>query len=155
MSFSFKDRPQNRNGYGDQPFMFVDPEAHRVIGHIASMDLIENGDRAAREYWQKKQFANLVNHAYVQSEFWRQRIPGGPGRREVLQNFPILTRKDITAQAQKEGSLFGDKKQRSAATYETTGSTGTPLKVFICPAERLLQRRPSSRAVFIRRSAAR
>ena len=71
MSFSFKDRPQNRNGYGEQPFMFVDPEAHRMIGQITSMDLIENGEKAAREYWQKKQFANLVNHAYVQSEFWR------------------------------------------------------------------------------------
>jgi phenylacetate-CoA ligase len=128
MQLSFQGRPQNVNGYGDQPFMFVDPEAHRVIGHITSIDLIENGERAARQYWQKKQFANLVNHAYVQSEFWRQRIPGGHGRREVLQNFPILTRKDITAQVQKEGPLFGDRK--SAESYETTGSTGTPLKVF-------------------------
>ncbi len=133
MQFSFKDRPQNLNGYGDQPFTFVDPEVHRVIGHISSMDLIENGEKAAREYWQKKQLGNLVNHAYLKSEFWRQRIPKGPGRQEVLQNFPILTRKDITAQVQKEGSLFGDDKQRSTQTYETTGSTGTPLKVFVCP----------------------
>jgi phenylacetate-CoA ligase len=133
MQFSFKDRPQNLNGYGDQPFTFVDPEAHRVIGHIASMDIIENGEKPAREYWQKKQLGNLVNHAYLKSEFWRQRIPKGPGRQEVLQNFPILTRKDITAQVQKEGSLFGDNKQRSTQTYETTGSTGTPLKVFVCP----------------------
>jgi phenylacetate-CoA ligase len=134
MPFSFKDRPQNRNGYGEQPFGFVDPEAYRLIGQITSLDLIENGERAAREFWQKKQFANLVNHAYVQSEFWRQRIPGGHGRKEVLENFPILTRKEITAQVEKEGSLFGDKKQRSNQTYETTGSSGTPLKVFVCPA---------------------
>jgi phenylacetate-CoA ligase len=131
MHFNFKGRPQNVNGYGDQPFTFVDPEAHKVIGHIASIDLIENGEKRAREYWQKKQLSNLVNHAYVQSEIWRQRIPDGPGRREVLQNFSILSRKDITAQVQKEGSLFGDKK--TAETYETTGSTGTPLKVFVSP----------------------
>ena len=132
MHFNFKDRPQNIGGYGDQPFNFLDPEAHRVVGHIASIDLIENGDRAARESWQKKQFGNLANHAYVRSEFWRSRIPAGVGRQGALQNFPVLTRKDIALQVQQEGSLFGDKKQRSTETYETTGSTGTPLKVFVC-----------------------
>jgi phenylacetate-CoA ligase len=132
MHSSFKDRPQNISGYGDLPFNFLDPEAHRVVGHIASIDLIENGDRAARESWQKKQFGNLANHAYVRSEFWRSRIPAGAGRQGVLQNFPVLTRKDIALQVQQEGSLFGDKKQRSTETYETTGSTGTPLKVFVC-----------------------
>jgi phenylacetate-CoA ligase len=132
MQSSFKDRPQNINGYGDQPFSFVESDAHRLMGHIASMDLIENGDNAAREYWQKKQFGNLVNHAYVRSEFWRSRIPAGAGRQSVLQNFPVLTRKDTALQVQKEGSLL-DKKQGSVETYETTGSTGTPLKVFVCP----------------------
>src|SRR5438874_11041726 len=53
MQSSFKDRVQNINGYGDQPFTFLDPDAHRVVGHIASIDLIENGDRDARENWQK------------------------------------------------------------------------------------------------------
>jgi phenylacetate-coenzyme A ligase PaaK-like adenylate-forming protein len=130
MRSSFKARPQNINGYGDQPFSFLDPYADRTLGHIASIDVIENGDRRAREYWQKKQLGNLVNHAYVRSEFWRQRIPSGAGRQDVLQNFPVLSRKDIASQVQKEGTLFGDKK--SISTYETTGSTGTPLKVFLC-----------------------
>ena len=103
-----------------------------MVGHIASIDLIENGDRGARENWQKRQLGNLTNHAYVRSEFWRSRIPPGAARQGVLQNFPILTRKDITLQVQQEGSLFGDKKQRSSTeTYETTGSTGSPLKVFV------------------------
>jgi len=129
MQSSFKGRPQNVNGYGDQPFSFLDPDAHRTIGHIASIDMIENGDRRAREYWQKKQLGNLVNHAYVRSEFWRQRIPSGAGRQDVLQNFPILSRKEIASQVRKEGTLIGDRK--SISTYETTGSTGTPLKVFL------------------------
>ncbi len=131
MQSSLKDRPQNINGYGDQPFTFLDPEAHRVVGHIASIDLIENGDRGAREYWQKKQLSNLTNHAYVRSEFWRKRIPAAAGRQDILQNLPVLTRKDIATQVKQEGSLF-DKKQGSTSTYETTGSTGTPLKVFVC-----------------------
>jgi phenylacetate-CoA ligase len=131
MPSSFKDRIQNINGYGDQPFTFLDPDADRVVGHIASIDLIENGDRRARENWQRKQLGNLTNHAYVRSSFWRQRIPAGVGRQDILPNLPVLTRKDTTSQVQKEGSLT-DKKQGSATTYETTGSTGTPLKVFIC-----------------------
>ena len=129
MQFSFKDRPQNVNGYADQPFNFLDPDAHRTIGHIASIDLIENGDKASREYWQKKQLGNLINHAYIRSDFWRARIPGGVSGSDALPNMPILTRKDITQQVQKEGPLHGDKKQ--TGTYETTGSTGTPLKVFV------------------------
>jgi len=132
MQSSFKDRTQNVNGYGDQPFTFLDPDAHRVVGHIASIDLIENGDRGARENWQKKQLGNLTNHAYVRSDFWRQRIPSKVGRQDILLNLPVLTRKDIAMQVRQEGSLFTDKKQSSAGTYETTGSTGTPLKVFVC-----------------------
>jgi phenylacetate-coenzyme A ligase PaaK-like adenylate-forming protein len=131
-SFSFKGRRQNINGYGDQPFTFVDPEAHRIIGHIASIDLIENGDKAARANWQRKQLSNLTNHAYMRSEFWRRRIPSGVGRQDILQNMPVLTRTDVALQVRTEGSLFGDKKKAGIATYETTGSTGTPLKVFIC-----------------------
>src|SRR6266508_6594789 len=106
MQSSFKDQIQNINGYGDQPFTFLDPDAHRVVGHIASIDLIENGDWGARENWQKKQLGNLINHAYVRSNFWRQRIPAGAGRQDILQNLPVLTRKDITLQVQHEGSLF-------------------------------------------------
>src|ERR1700749_2893937 len=132
MKLDFKGRHQNINGYADQPFTFIEPDAHRMLGHIASIDMIENGDKRAREYWQKKQFSNLVNHAYLRSDFWRQRIPSGAGRQEVLQNFPVLSRKDIATQVEKEGSIFGDKKQ-AVETYETTGSTGVPLKVFVCP----------------------
>jgi phenylacetate-CoA ligase len=131
MRLNFSERHQNLNGYADEPFDFVESEADRVLGKIVSIDMIENGERRACEYWQKKQLSNLINHAYLRSEFWRQRIPSGAGRRELLQNFPILTRKEITAQVQKEGSLSGDKK--AIQTYETTGSTGTPLKVFIAP----------------------
>jgi phenylacetate-coenzyme A ligase PaaK-like adenylate-forming protein len=48
-----------------------------------------------------------------------------------LLNLPILSRKDIAAQVQKDGSLLPEKSRAQAAsTYETTGSTGTPLKVF-------------------------
>lgn len=132
MPFSFKDRPQNISGYGEQPFAFLEPDAHQIVGHIASIDLIENGDGAARVRWQKKQLGNLINHAYVRSDFWRQRIPAGVTPQDALQRLPILSRKDVAMQAQKEGSLFHDKKQGSPATYETTGSTGTPLKVFVC-----------------------
>jgi phenylacetate-coenzyme A ligase PaaK-like adenylate-forming protein len=131
MKSGFKDRIQNIGGYGDQPFTFLDPEAHRVVGHIASIDLIENGDRAARENWQKKQLTHLANHACIRSGFWRQRIQAAPGRQDMLAKLPVLTRKDTMAQVQQEGSLF-DKKQGATSTYETTGSTGTPLKVFIC-----------------------
>ena len=143
MQLDFKNRIQNVNGYSDKSFNFLDPEAHNCVAHIASIDLIENGDRSVRESWQRKQLANLINHAYVRSEFWRARIPSGWSRQDDLQNFPILTRKDIVSQVQKESSLLSDKGRGGGlSTYETTGSTGTPLKIFVSDAECLLQSRP-------------
>jgi phenylacetate-CoA ligase len=132
MQSDLKNRIQNVNGYGDQPFTFLEPAAHQLIGDIVSIDLIENGDRPTRENWQKKQLSNLVNHAYVRSNYWRRRIPSGVSRQDLLEKMPVLTRKDVGTQVQNEGSLFVDKKQDAVSTYETTGSTGTPLKVFVC-----------------------
>src|ERR1700759_3364350 len=45
MRLNFRGPQQNLNGYSDQPFTFVDPEAHQLIAHMASIDLIENGGR--------------------------------------------------------------------------------------------------------------
>jgi phenylacetate-CoA ligase len=131
MQSDFINRVQNVNGYGDQPFAFLDPEAHKYVAHIASIELIEMGDRRARENWQKKQLGNLINHAYVRSNYWRRRIPSGLNPQDTLRYLPILTRKDITMQVHTEGSLLTDKEGATVSTYETTGSTGTPLKVFV------------------------
>jgi phenylacetate-CoA ligase len=128
----FKNRIQNVNGYGDSPFSFLEPGAQQLIGDIVSIDLIENGDRPARENWQRKQLSNLINHAYVRSNYWRQRIPSGVSRQDILGKMPILTRKDVVRQVKDEGALFIDNKQVAVSSYKTTGSTGTPLKVFVC-----------------------
>jgi phenylacetate-CoA ligase len=133
MQSMLKNRIQNVHGYADQPFTFVEPDAHRLIGDISSIDLVENGDRPARENWQKKQLSHLINHAYVRSSFWRQRIPSGVSRQDLLDRMPILMRKDVVKQVKNEGALFVDEKQGAETSYETTGSTGTPLKVFVCP----------------------
>jgi phenylacetate-CoA ligase len=132
MRVDFKNRAQNINGYSDQSFNFLDQDAHNFIAHIVSIDLIENGDGPARESWQRKQLNHLINHAYVRSEFWRRRIPSGWSKQDGLRNLPILTRKEISVQVQQEGSLLADKARGGGvSTYETTGSTGTPLKVFV------------------------
>src|SRR5450756_1692840 len=102
MHSSFKDRLQNINGYGDQPFTFLDPEAERIIGHIASTALIENGDRGARENWQRKQLGNLTNPAYARSEFCGRRIPTGVGRQDFLPSLSVLTRTGTALQVQQE-----------------------------------------------------
>ena len=65
MQSDFRNRIQNVNGYGEHPFTFLEPGAHQLIGDMVSIDLIENGDRPARENWQRKQLSNLINHASV------------------------------------------------------------------------------------------
>ena len=57
MQSDLKNRIQNVNGYGGPPFTFLEPDVRQLVGDIVSIDLIENGDRLARENWQKTQLS--------------------------------------------------------------------------------------------------
>lgn len=123
-------RPLNPDAYNDRPFTFIDQAAHNELANIAAIDLIENGDRAARETWQSRQLTNLLQHAHARSEFWRQRMPSRieHGSLKVL---PVQSRADVTAQAEREGSLIANDAAAASSVYASTGSTGTPVKVHI------------------------
>ncbi len=124
-------RPLNPHAYNDRPFTFVDQAAHNELGNIAAVDLIENGDRTAREHWQDRQLANLLRHAHAKSKFWRQRMPSrtiGPG---ILKFLPVQSRADVAAQTEREGSLVADGAAPASSVYASTGSTGTPVQVHV------------------------
>ena len=102
------------------------------IANITAVDLIENGDRAARETWQNKQLTNLLRHAHARSEFWRRRMPSGRIHHGIIQSLPILSREDVTTQVNLEGAL-ATKDGLAPMTYASSGSTGAPIKVFCNP----------------------
>src|ERR1035438_7701896 len=62
------------DAYSDRPYSFLDQDAQNYLANITAIDLIENGDRAARENWQNRQLSNLLKHAHSRSKFWRQRM---------------------------------------------------------------------------------
>jgi hypothetical protein len=68
-------RPVNSNAYTTQRFTFSDQATQNDLANITAIDLIENGDRAARESWQNRQLTNLLKHAHARSKFWRRRMP--------------------------------------------------------------------------------
>jgi phenylacetate-CoA ligase len=125
-------RPLNLTAYSDRPFTFVDQDIHTDLANIAAINLIEHGDRTAREFWQNRQLTNLVRHAHARSNFWRQRMPSRMIGHGILKYMPIQSRKDVVTQVNLEGSLAATDGKAAVSSYASTGSTGTPVSVYVC-----------------------
>ena len=119
--------------FSNEPFSFTSPEVHNDLASILEIDLIENGNRQAREQWQEAQLLNLLNFAHSQSPFWKKRIPPDLTKDNLLKKLQILKREDVLCQVKNEGSLAKNFIKTDAQTYESSGSTGTPVKVHVCP----------------------
>lgn len=124
-------RPLRSDAYSDQRYTFLDQAAHTYFANITAIDLIENGDRTARENWQNRQLTNLLRHAHARSKFWRQRMPSRMINHQVLKYLPVQSRADTGVQVALEGSLVADDGNAPISSYASTGSTGTPVKVFV------------------------
>lgn len=119
------------DAFSSQPYSFIDQDAHNCLANIAAIDLIENGDRTARENWQNRQLSNLLRHAHSRSKFWRQRMPSRMINHQIMKFLPIQSRKDIGIQVALEGSLLANDANAPVSSYSSTGSTGTPVKVYV------------------------
>jgi phenylacetate-CoA ligase len=125
-------RPLNSGAYSTRPFAFLDQDAQIYLANITAIDLIENGDRVARETWQNRQLTNLLKHAHARSKFWRERMSSRTISHGIMRHLPVLSRADIATQVKLEGSL-APTNSSSAPNYSSTGSTGTPVTVYVCP----------------------
>ncbi len=133
MFSDFTTRPLNPHAYGDQPFVFLDHAAQNDLANITAIDLIENGDRAARENWQNRRLAYLLRHAQTRSGFWRGRLTSRISNHGAMKYVPIQSRGDIASQVSLEGSLLAKHGNAPVSSYASTGSTGVPVKVYVCP----------------------
>ncbi len=125
-------RPLNPHAYSAHQFAFLDQAALSALANISAMILVENGDRTARRNWQNRQLTNLLKHAKTRSKFWRERLPSRVGHGS-LKYLPIQSRADIATQVKLEGSLVASDGNAPVSSYASTGSTGTPVKVYVCP----------------------
>jgi phenylacetate-CoA ligase len=123
-------RTLHANGYGDRPFSFLDQAAQNDLANITAIDLIENGDRSARENWHEQQLTNLLRHAQARSKFWQKRLPSRLVSHDILKDLPVQSREDIATQVKLEGSLMAGEGNAPVLNYASTGSTGTPVKVY-------------------------
>ncbi|WP_417307973.1 hypothetical protein [Devosia sp.] len=96
------------------------------LSNISAMQLLENGDRAARETWQRAQLGNVLRHAAQKSAWWRERILSASDGFAAL---PALTRGELAAQSEADGSLVPEE-SGGKRSYASTGSTGTPVRVY-------------------------
>jgi phenylacetate-CoA ligase len=119
------------DAYSDRPYTFLDQDALNYLANITAIDLIENGDRTARENWQNRQLSNLLRHAHTRSKFWRQRMPSRMINHRIMKFLPIQSREDTGIQVALEGSLLANNGNAPVSSYASTGSTGTPVKVYV------------------------
>ena len=92
----------------DLPFAFLDQDALRNLANITAINLIENGDRTARENWQSRQLANLIGHAHSRSDFWRQRLSSDVTKRGIMEDLPMQSRDDVDGQVSLEEVFDGN-----------------------------------------------
>ena len=127
------ERPVNPDAYHTTPFTFLSQAAQNDLANIMAINLIENGDRTARENWQNRQLTNLLKHAHARSNFWRQRMPSRLISHSIMKYLPVQRRKDVAAQTKLEGSLVATNGKSTVSNYASTGSTGVPVKVYVSP----------------------
>jgi len=121
------------NAFSSQPFSFTEPKVHKDLAAMLEIYLLENGDRLAREHWQKNQLYNLMNFAFLNSNFWKKRIPKILSKQNMLDALPILKREELAFQVKSEGSLAKKIIGIDTKSYPSSGSTGTPVEVHVCP----------------------
>ena len=108
--------------FSDRPLSFLSPAAQEDISNIIAIDLLERGDRVARENWQNRQLTNLLRHAQARSKFWRQRMPSRILNHDAKKYLPVLAREDVAKQVELEGSL-ATTDGAAPMTYSSTGSS--------------------------------
>src|SRR5713226_9134046 len=123
MKFDFSAYPVSSQAYSERPMLFLDAGPSAALTAVLELSLIETGNRAGRERWQKAQLRNLLTRATQRSGFWRSRL----GMRPVdgkLSTLPILTRMDVKQQVALEGSLLRPSDGMQSAVHATSGSSG-------------------------------
>lgn len=126
-------RPLEPDAFGREPFTFLDQEYQNDLTNIVAINLIENGNRLSRENWQNKQLSNVLRSAHSRSKYWRQLMPSRVINHSIIKYLPIQTREDVVTQVNLEGSLIKGEGGKQLASYSSSGSSGTPVRVFSCP----------------------
>ena len=104
------------------------------LSNIAAIDLIENGDRVARGNLAETatdKFAQAC--AYPIEGLGDAVMPSRVISNAIMSYLPVQSREDVAAQVNGESSLVKSDGGAPVSSYASTGSTGTPVKVFCSP----------------------
>jgi phenylacetate-coenzyme A ligase PaaK-like adenylate-forming protein len=118
------------NAFSTNPFSILNQECQDDLATCLSLNLLENGGRLPREHWQIAQIKNLLAYAKANSSFWHKRIPDSSSLSTVFKEIPILSRDQLNLQVSNEGPLSKAFSGDEISPYQSTGSTGIPVKIF-------------------------
>jgi phenylacetate-coenzyme A ligase PaaK-like adenylate-forming protein len=131
MELNFSKLPIKNRAFSEKPMTFIDREAKNLLAAVIDVIAIETGNRTAREYWQRKQLHNLLQHAAQRSAFWRKRIGAKKIKDVSPSDLPILTRNDVVEQVENDGGLLPPGGKIATKKLATSGSSGTPVQFFM------------------------
>ena len=117
------------NAFSTLPSNLIDMPKIGPLAPILAMDLLENGDPAARNVWVNQQVFNLLAHARANSKFWAARLDRKAPNN--LARAPVFRRQELVEQVQGEGCLPLSGQHRHAKPNVTSGSTGVASRFFI------------------------
>ena len=69
MPIEYINRPPADRPYSGNRLTLLDADVSSIMAHVLAIDLIENGDRSALEFWQKNQLTNLLRHPMQNRSF--------------------------------------------------------------------------------------
>ncbi len=118
------------DAFSTNPFTVLNQECQDDLATCLALHLLENGGRLPRENWQIAQIKNLLAYAKANSRFWNDRIPDTSSLSNAFQQIPILSREELNLQVSVEGPLSRAFSGDEISPYQSTGSTGIPVKIF-------------------------
>jgi phenylacetate-coenzyme A ligase PaaK-like adenylate-forming protein len=117
------------NAFSTLPSNLIDMPKIGPLAPVLAMDLLENGDAAARNAWVNQQVFNLLTHARAHSKFWAARLDRKAPNN--LARAPVFRRQELSEQVLGEGCLPLSGQHRHAKPHLTSGSTGIASRFFI------------------------
>jgi len=120
------------------------PRAARILALIAQFEAAERAPPEARRRRQRAQAGALLAHAARNVPFYRRRLrdavpaPGAPVDPDAWAALPTLTRREVQAAGSELRSVRAVPGHGPVAEVATSGSTGTPVRVWKTAVTQLL-----------------
>lgn len=133
MDFGLFDDLLKKDAFGANPSTILNPQERDIFGLVMEVLLVETSGHASWANWQRGQLNTLVEQISRRSKFHANRLAAFRTGKKQLSEIPVQTRQDTIEQVKTEGALIRPADRLPTSLRSTTGSSGTPIKLYSTP----------------------